>query len=386
MSKDTITIPLNGVQVRVPVSPRPSTIPAVFKTLPTAVERARAKNLWNAALALQTLIDIWGRFLICGMLRWRLAEDTERIVVERFSELEPLGRVLNLFAASADLPGETADIVAEIDRTCNIARGRTGSRRNDDPSQTKRAVQPLLATFQQLILTEAECLHRLEVNNDLYRRPWEAIRSEVEQMTAIDGDWSGETVTLDFGGALRRPQFRRVASGWKKSLAELIALLERYPSVALARPAATAPEITNTKKARVTLRKAEAERRTAEHLRQHPAASSPEIAKALGCSQGLVRETSAWKGRKANKPTSQTGHVVGRSKKVVSLDMGLEEEAIRRHEEEVAGRASDEEDDEAGAASGAPVLSREEQIKQLEREQKREQKQDGRPWRKPRQS
>jgi len=372
MQNDLIEVPLGGGQVRFPVPVRPPTYPPTFRGLATAVDRTRAKDAWNAALWLKALVELWVRFLTCGTLRWRLAEETEAVVTDEFPELDTLGTVLNSFATQADAPAGRGGELAGVERVCGIVRGPTQWHLHDRPQNVGPAALRLLRAFRKSMLTEAGCLHRLDVNSDHFRRPWDVLRSEVELLTRIDGDWSGNGVVLDFGGALRSPDLLRISGMWRTALTELAELLQRYPATALAREGTISPAPANARRRKGAMSSEEANRCTAEYLRQDPAAKSGEIAKAIGCSGGLVRGTPAWRGRKPTAPKSSAPPRRRGAGKAVGLEIGLEIEAERRFK--------DQKDftDAGGGDEGlecGPPLSREEELERLEREQKRDMRQ-----------
>jgi hypothetical protein len=366
MQTGLIEVPLGGGQVRFPVPARPPALPPTFRGLPTAVERTRAKDARNAAIRLKALVELWVRFLTCGTLRWRLAEETEAEVTGEFPELDTLGTVLNAFATRADAPADRGDELAAVERLCGIVRGPTHRHLHDRPQAVGPAAFRLLRAFQKLMLTEAGCLHRLDVNSDCFRRPWEILRTEVELLTRIDGDWSGDEVVLGFGGALRSPGLLRISIAWRTALTELVELLQRYPATALARRDTPSSASANARRRDV------ANRRTAEYLEQHPTAKSGEIAKAIGCSGGLVRGTPAWRGRKPTAPNSSTPPRRRGTGKAVGLEIGLEIEAERRFKDQTDFIDAEGGDD---GPECEPPLSREEELERLEREQKRDMRQ-----------
>ncbi|VTT99519.1 unnamed protein product [Gemmataceae bacterium] len=372
MQSGLIEVPLGGGQVRFPVPVRPPTYPPTFRDLATAVERTRAKDAWNAALRLKALVELWVRFLTCGTLRWRLAEETEAVVTGEFPELDTLGTVLNALATQADAPAGRGDELAGVERLCGIVRGPTQRHLHDRLQNVGPAALYLLRAFQKLMLTEAGCLHRLDVNSDHFRRPWEVLRSEVELLTRIDGDWSGDEVVLGFGGALRSPDLLRVSGTWRTALTELTELLQRYPATALARGDTPSPASANARRRKAGMSRDEANRCTAEYLRQDPTAKSGEIAKAIGCSGGLVRGTLAWRSRKPTAPKSSAPPRRRGVGKAVGLDIGLEIEAERRFKDQkdfIEAGGGDE------GLECEPPLSREDELERLEREQKRDMRQ-----------
>lgn len=373
MENALVEIPLAGGQIRFPVPIKPATLPAIFRELPTEVERRRAKDAWNAALRLEVLIDLWVRFLTCGMLRWRLADETEINTIERFPELDSFGTVLNMFAAQVDLPAEGRNALTAAEQECRITRGPTSRHLQDSPQKAGRAVQGFLRAFQKLMLIEAGCLHRLDINSDCFRRPWEVVRSEVEQMICVDGDWSGNTVVLDFGDALRSSALLRVGGAWRKALTELVELLQQYPTAVLARSEGLSPVVVANKRTKAGLTRDEADRRTAEHLSSNPTAKSEGIAKAIGCSGGLVRGTPAWKGRKLRTPKAPANPSRWRGGKAVGLEIGLEREAERRFKDESV--PADAPDDGNEDVECETPMSREDQLETLEREQRRDMRQ-----------
>ena len=358
-----------GGQVGFKVPDRACTPPRPILALSTAVERNRAKDAWNAAQRLRLLIDLWTRFLCHGYMGHRLDDQTEDAVVSWFHALEPLGRVLDYFARRVRWPAELATTVEDIDRLHQIARSPTDRHRDSNPKAARRAVQPLIQTFKTLMLTEALCLHRLDLKGSWFGRSWDEVRSEIGRLTVLNGDWSGDEVVLDFAGALTSPVFCATKGALERELRDLTDLLGNYPTAAFGdRTAATRAGGTRGVKGRLT--KADADRRTGEFLHDHPGTKSEDIARKIGCSPGLVRGTAAWRHRTTASRSRPAARPRG---KRLGLDIALEEVAEERHAEL--------EDAEEGAGE-LPELSREEQIKQLEREQQQDEARDKRRPRK----
>jgi hypothetical protein len=204
-----------------------------------------------------------------------------------------------------------------------------------DPRQARQAVQPLLDAFRRLMLTDAECIHRLGANTDFFKRSWGQIRADIDRCVAVSGDWGEDVPVLDLGGALRGRGFLQVGGALRRELTELVELLEHYPGAAL-HVAAAGAQVAHARRPAGRLAKEEAEHQVRDYLTTHPAAKSPEVARALGCSEGMVRGTAAWKRyREATEGKRQRGP---RGKRV-GLEVALERTALERHR---AGTRSDQ--------------------------------------------
>ena len=86
---------------------------------------------------------------------------------------------------------EVAQVLPTFDQAHEFKRVPTERHQNDDPRDFgARAVQGLVEEFRRLMQGEAKCLRLLEVRQELFQRPWKAIRSDLAKLTCIDMDFT----------------------------------------------------------------------------------------------------------------------------------------------------------------------------------------------------
>lgn len=364
-----------GAQANFDLSPSLPGPPNVLRELPTKVEQRRAKDLWKAAHRLKVLVELWARFTMMGLLRLRLEDSTEAAIVSWFPELSHFGVVLDALATPAVLEPEEVARLAEFDQEHQIRRGPTARHQTDDRRQICRTVQPLLESFRNMMLTEADCLHRLEANQGFFRRSWGDIKSDIERLTGLSVDWTENIPILDFGELLSRKSFREVRARLSRELNEMLAQLEQYPQTILCTTSGGNTPSTGPRPRRRQLTKTEADRLVMDYLSKHPDATSEAIAKQFGCSGGLVRGTNAWKlaqHAKRRKATRQKppGQRVG-------LEIGVETVMLAEFFEKERATAEAEE-------TVQPSLSREEELAKLITEQEEDARTEQRKGRRKR--
>ena len=366
---EQLTILAAGVQARFEIPPRPQSAPQAIQAITTRTQKRRAKNAWNAACQLRLLIRLWAHFLVLGMLRSRLDDTTEEAIIRWFPELAAVGGVLNMLAQNVQWKPEVAQALPAFDHAHRMTRHPTERHREDRPQQFgARVVQQLVAAFRRLMATEAECLHQLEVNKDLFQQPWKLLRADVERLTCIDMDFTGDVPFLDFPKALRSEEFQRVRGRFTRELDELIRQLEAYPEAALERPSQQPTVGKRTARSRSNITAAEANQKVREYLTKRHEATSVEMAEAFGCSEAMVRSTPAWKLFSARRRKEKKG--LGRQ---VHLDKALEDKAEEKHR---AAKLEDHSEEEAPQGETQP--SRKEQLKELIDQQERDRRADRR--------
>jgi hypothetical protein len=207
--------------------------------------------------------------------------------------------------------------------------------------------------FVRLMEAEAGCLHRLQVNVPQFLRPWEEISQDVWALFAVDQNWAVKPPVIEFGAALQDPKCLRARANLVAGAEQVVRLLAAHPGVALERPGSEAPAPGPGRKQRGSLPLDQVNELVMKHLRRHHDARSPEIAKAIGCSEAAVRKTAAWKAvshrRKAQKEGPRAGD---RSPKV--MDEAEYRTALEEHrrEEEARTLALDGQDSAGDEGSG----------------------------------
>ena len=249
------------------------------------------------------------------------------------------------------------------------SRAPTERHREDQLQDSCRAVQPLLNKFRRLMIVEADSLFRQQINCEYFSRPWQDIRTEIEQFTGLSGDWTATPPQLHFGEMFTRREFLHVASRISRDMQELLDQLEQYPEGVLARPVAAQLTGQAPRRPKQGLGKDEANIAVREFLAKDPDATSRKIAQQIGCSQGLVRGTFAWKNRpKAIK--FRRGKIAVNKK--VGFDIAVEQASVEKHKSDLDQESKDD---------VTKSLSKEEQVEQLLAEQKQDEKSDSRRWR-----
>lgn len=237
MSSDPeVEIPFAGTQSSFKLSASSLSCPDSFLNFP-ADNREKLCAAWRACSRLKSLTELWSYFLLFGSRGQRIDEQTEDNVTQLFPELASLGSVLNYFALRVEPEADVCAAIREIEQECRITRGPTASHQQDNPREVRRKIQPLLKSFRELIRTEVDCLHRLGIHEQ-FRRNWGELRREVEQLLAIDADWSDE-ITLDFGAAFSNRAASRIRGVWKQAAEDSLAQLQSYPEVAFKEAAQT---------------------------------------------------------------------------------------------------------------------------------------------------
>src|SRR6266404_1604971 len=355
--------PFSGAQGSWKIPKRPEPIPEAIRQLPAKVEQRRGRDVWRAAQRLQVAAFAWAHFLSFGAEKARLDDPTEAVLIAWFPELENIGRVLNLWADEVTWPEKLADRIRENDPLANIKRSPTDRHKVDDVRESCRAVQPLLDSFRGVLIAEADCLCRHEINSKHFGRPWDEIRSEIQQFTSSSGDWTGKVPQLLFKKMIAAPAFGQVYSRLMCELEELLNQLRQYPEAVLSRPAMIQPASATPPRSGRRMTKKEAESHVKDHLSREPNATSNTIALAIGCSDGLVRGTDTWKNRPSGRERRTEKRTLG---KEIGFDMAVE--SLCNEEYKTKEREQQQDDEETGS------LTKEEQIKRLSAEQEQDDK------------
>jgi hypothetical protein len=327
--------------------------PASFAQLPNRVLRSRARDAWRAAHRLRTLTELWTRVLTMGMMRCRLDAETERQVGEQFPDLSSIGSILEGLARTIEWPEELREPLQRFDQEHGLRRCPAPGHTVDAEPRPFRlmAFEELRRRFLELVQTEAQCLQRLEVNVEQFRRPWGEIRQDAQALFALDQDWAATPSVIHFGPALRSPTFQRARATFLRGSKELVDLLATHPGAALERPA----EVTSRPggKQRGSLPGEQVNELVMEYLRKKHNATSPEIAKKVGCAPSAVRKTAAWKVVSRKRREKKAGPRAGDCSER-AVERAEEKTARERHqlEEEARTRALDGEDPEGSACRG----------------------------------
>jgi hypothetical protein len=353
--------PVPGAQVGFRVPERPKSLLNAIKAIRSNTERKRAQNAWNTALDLQLLIQLWMHFLCLGMLQQRLNDETEDAIYRYFPQLANLGGVLNRLAQEVQIPVETAQRLCAFDTATNIKRGPTGRHQHDNPKDFDPTVIGQLAeTFRILMRTAAERLNLLEVRQEAFQRPRDKLREEVDTLTSLDMDFTGDCPRLDFGKALQDERVLQVRGYLMGELKALIEQLQTHPEVILSRPQ---QEAAGRARRSGGMPRAKADEKVRSYLSAHPEASSKEIAQAIGCSESQVRSTPAWK----NRPNQRSPRGRGLGKKM-GYDQAIENKSVQDHKEQ---------EDQENSAEDEPG-DRDQEIARLAKEQERDHRADNR--------
>jgi RNA polymerase sigma factor (sigma-70 family) len=256
------------------------------------------------------------------------------------------------------LTAEATQALAAFDRAHEIKRGPT-QRHQDDPPEAfgGRAICSLVETFRRLMQTDAECLCSLEVSSDVFRKQPRELRSLIAKLTCLDMDLCPERPRLGFEKLLANAEFQRAHGLLKSALQALVQQLETYPAAVMRRPEPEPTREGQSAHRRSGLSRQEANRRVQAELEKKPNAKSADIARTIGCSEGCVRGTPAWKQRPGWRSRGKPlGAKVGldiaderkaeeewqRQRKAADGDAELDHQP-----QELKGRADEEEQDQA---------------------------------------
>jgi len=336
-----------GVQAQLAV-PKLQPPPAAIRIIKPKSESKRATNAWKAAVRLDAVLTLWHAFLNLAMTGARLNDQAEeqfsqlarsqRVRRQRsrlndqaeeqfsqFPDLQDVGAVLNALAEQVRWAPDLAQLLPEFDASLKIVRKPTDRHRDEDIRPfLGRRLQVLIAGFRKLIQTDAECLHLLNVNVPLFRRPLAEITSDIAKITCGDLDFTGDGVPIDAAKTLRSPSFQEALGRVRGAVRELLQQLETYPDAVLARQESTSsPKRSRSKPG---MPREEAEVAVREYLTKHPKATREKVADAVGCSAGQVSRTSAWKLVAEARGKKKTGL------KRIGLHIALEEKANALYE------------------------------------------------------
>lgn len=197
-----LTVLCGGVHTRWTMEAE-APLPSSFRSLPNKVVKARAGDAWRAAERFQCLIHLWSHFLALGMLRARLDPELARQIRERFPELVDIDRLLEAVASTVQIPEEMKAELAAFDREHGLRRERSNAEGSSKTIKLRaQDFESLRRAVGKLLETEATCLQRLDVNVELFRRPWQVLRQEIQGFIGIDENWASEPPKIGFGLAL----------------------------------------------------------------------------------------------------------------------------------------------------------------------------------------
>src|SRR5262249_39035310 len=153
-----------------------------------------------------------------------------------FPEVEDTGAVLNAFAEEAEREIQLGPEVRELDRICRIERGPTARYRGKDHRWFRGAgLAKLVERFRGAMSVPAEGLIRNRINSPFFERAPEVVRDELDRVTRVNLDLTGDGPPIQPLETLRDADFHRARGGMLAELRRLICLLEKHPHTVLNR-------------------------------------------------------------------------------------------------------------------------------------------------------
>jgi hypothetical protein len=224
---------LSGVQVGFPVPEVPAS-PKSVRSLKDKHLRQRAEEAWKSISLLQAAITLWKQFLVCCQRGWRLRADVEERIIQLFSNLNDLGAVVEAFVADSPLIDSATTERGRIDEALRLHR--IPIRQLDERTRNQYrtiGLYELTEAFRLAIRTHAHCLKAAGVKSEIFERPDTLVEADLNEITRVDLDLTGDGLPLDFGRALRNLVRQPRVAALQRELERLRSILEESPTLTL---------------------------------------------------------------------------------------------------------------------------------------------------------